>query len=177
MLDRFGRALFGSSAKEAADRRGRAASATGHDDLLAQILVVEAAAADVYARHGLPDQVGQYRRRNETEAWERLAGEMPPAEKWALIQSMPTGAGWRFASLAGVGAQSPVAEVRQASAILAACQGLRQRLAEQTPISAQDLADSIRLGAAWRRLSAPAPDVDDAAEPLRFLPGEVESQG
>ncbi|SJM51924.1 hypothetical protein FM111_03080 [Brevundimonas diminuta 3F5N] len=174
MLERFSRALFGSPDKGAAEERALVVPAIGHEALLAQVAAVEAVAAEIYARHDLPDQAGQYRRRGETGAWELLAGEMTPAEKWALIQSTPADSGWRFASLAGVGARSPVAEVRQASAILAACQGLRQRLAEQAPISAQDLADAIRLGAAWRRLTTPEAMADDEVEPLRFLPGESE---
>jgi hypothetical protein len=49
--------------------------------------------------------------------------------------------------------------------VLAACRGLRQRLTDAEPITPQDLADAIRLGAAWRRL-----DAENAASPLLFEP-------
>ncbi|WP_278069849.1 hypothetical protein [Brevundimonas sanguinis] len=168
MLERFGRALFGSPAKVAIEPRS--ADADASRDLLEQIAGLERAAATVYARHGLPDQPGQYRRKGDAGSWERLSETMSPADKWSLVQSAPAGEGWRFASLSGLGARSDIAEVRQAAAILSACQGLRQRLTAQTPISPQDLADAIRLGAAWRRLGQRAEDSNDTTPPLRFLP-------
>src|SRR5690606_6724502 len=60
-------------------------------------------------------------------------------------------------------------EGRRAAAVLAACAGLRQRLTEAEPISPQDLADAIRLGAAWRHL-----DAESVASPLLFQAPESE---
>lgn len=81
-----------------------------------------------------------------------------------MIQAAPSEEGWRFASLDGIGARSTIPEIRHASAVLAACRGLRQRLTDAEPITPQDLADAIRLGA-WRRL-----DAESAASPLLFQP-------
>ena len=141
----------------------------GVESLLAEVAAIEAAACEVYGRHGLPAQPGQYRRRGDDGVWERLSDRLSPAEKWALIQTAPPEEGWRFASLDGLGARSSVPEVRRAAAVLAACAGLRQRLTEAEPISPQDLADAIRLGAAWRHL-----DVESVASPLLFQAPESE---
>ena len=99
-----------------------------------------------------------------------LVDLMSPAEKWALIDASPEGGRWRYAAYEDLGARSAVPAVRQASALLAACQGLRQRLADRAVISAQDLADSIRLGEAWRRLVEEAAHDDASYPPLKFLP-------
>lgn len=123
----------------------------------------------VYGRHGLPQQPGHYRRPAEGGAWEPLGGQLSPAEKWSLINSLD-GTRWRYAAHEALGATSDVAVVRQASAILAACQGLRQRLVEQTLISHQDLADAIRLGDAWRRLDEDNDDAPSPATPPHRLP-------
>ncbi|WP_427790683.1 hypothetical protein [Brevundimonas diminuta] len=140
----------------------------GIDDLLAELAAMEAAARQVYARHGLPDQPGHYRRTGEDAMWEKIADRLSPAEKWALMEAAPTQSGWRFSSLEGIGAHSDIVEVRRAAALLDACRGLRQRLSGDAPISPQDLIDAIRLGAAWRRLSGHESD-----EPMALLlPGE-----
>ncbi|MNF18069.1 hypothetical protein D3C80_2219470 [compost metagenome] len=44
---------------------------------------------------------------------------------------------------------------------MSACQGLRLRLETGMALSAQDLADAIRLGAAWRRLTEGAQSRSD----------------
>ncbi|MET4682252.1 hypothetical protein [Brevundimonas faecalis] len=125
----------------------------GADDLLTQVETIEAAAAEIYARYGLPDQPGHYRRRSHDTAWERLTNGLLPEEKWRIIQDAPPDLGWRYASLSQIGAGSVFTDVRHASAILSACHGLRLRLTERLTISPQDLADAIRLGVSWRLLS------------------------
>ena len=140
----------------------------GIDDLLAELTVVEAAARQIYARHGLPDQPGHYRRAGEDAAWDKIADRLTPTEKWAIMETAPAQAGWRFSSLEGIGARSEVAEVRRAAALLEACRGLRQRLTGDAPITPQDLVDAIRLGAAWRQLSGHEPTRSMALP----LPGE-----
>jgi len=164
MLSRFGRRRDDRGSDEQAVAL-RDAVSDGVDSLLGEIAAIEAAACDVYGRHNLPAQWGQYRRQGENGAWEKLADQLSPAEKWAMIQAAPSEEGWRFASLDGIGALSAIPEVRHASAVLAACRGLRQRLTDAEPITPQDLADAIRLGAAWRRLGA-----ESAASPLLFEP-------
>ncbi|MEN5147148.1 hypothetical protein [Brevundimonas diminuta] len=140
----------------------------GVDDLLAEIGVMETAARQIYARHGLPDQPGHYRRAGEDAPWEKIADRLTPSEKWTIMEAAPEQAGWRFSSLEGIGSRSDVAEVRRAAALLEACRGLRQRLIGDAPITPQDLVDAIRLGAAWRRLSGHEPDGPMAL----LLPGE-----
>jgi len=172
MLGRFGRRRGDlPKGREAASGRLAAPPGEGVDSLLAEIAAMETAAAEVYGRHGLPNQPGQYRRRGDDDgAWEKVADRLAPAEKWAMIHATQPEDGWRFASLERLGARSDIPEVRQAAAVLAACRGLRQRLTEAAAISPQDLADAIRLGAAWRRLTDPGEAAD--AAPLRFLPTE-----
>lgn len=169
---------FGRRRDDRADSRAAAAErpgvtpAEGVDSLLVELVHMEAAAAEVYGRHGLPDQPGQYRRRGEAGAWEKVADRLTPAEKWAMIEAAPREEGWRFASLEHLGVRSDIPEVRQAAAVLAACRGLRQRLTAEAPISPQDLADAIRLGASWRRLSDAHAPLTAAPGPLLFLPPE-----
>lgn len=173
MLGRFGRRRDDRDDGRAAASGPPAAPGEGVASLLAEVAAMEAAAAEVYGRYGLPDQPGHYRRRGDEGAWEKVADRLTSAEKWTLIQAAPPEDGWRFASLERLGAQSEVAEVRQAAAVLGACRGLRQRLTEATPITPQDLADAVRLGASWRRLSAPDA-IPAAPGPLLFLPPEGE---
>lgn len=164
MFGRFGRRRSDAPPPELTSERTEVTAST--TDLLCLLQMIEETAGQVYGRHGLPQRPGHYRRPADGDAWEPLGDALTPAEKWALIERSPNGDRWRYSTYEGLGAHSDIAIVRQASAILAACQGLRQRLTEHTVISAQDLADSIRLGEAWRRLSqgqAPSPT-------LKFLP-------
>lgn len=142
---------------------GRAETAGG-DDLLTLLAAIERSALELYARHGLPHAPGHYRRRQEDEVWELLGEDLKAAERWAMVD---VGDGWRYASLEALGAHAAHAEVRQASAMLSACKGLRQRLAGRAPVTAQDLADSIRLGAAWRAREA-TPALPGDGSPLSF---------
>lgn len=142
------------------------AETSGGDDLLTLLTAIEQSALDIYARHGLPRAPGHYRRRREDEAWELLGEDMDVAARWAMVD---VGDGWRYASLEALGAHAAQVEVRQASAMLSACKGLRQRLAGRAPVTPQDLADSIRLGAAWRAREAPSALPADSS-PLSFRP-------
>ncbi|HUH09023.1 MAG TPA: hypothetical protein VLZ73_00595 [Brevundimonas sp.] len=145
------------------DRSSPPSAAT--DDLHPLLDEIESAALAVYALHGLPHAPGHYRQAPGTDAWEHLGHSLSPADKWTLLNQRPADQGWRYASLEQIGGRSPLGAVRHASGLLAACQGLRQRLNENTPLSAQDVADAIRLGAVWRRLL-------DASQPrshLQFL--------
>ncbi|MND69310.1 hypothetical protein [uncultured Brevundimonas sp.] len=166
MFGRFGRRRFEAPAETSASERPDADQST--NDLISLLQTIEAAAAQVYGRHGLPQKPGHYRRPADGGAWQLLGNALTPAEKWTLIGAGADGESWRYAAYESLGAHSDIAAVRQASALLAACQGLRQRLADSAVISPQDLADSIRLGEAWRRL---AEDVSyDSLAPLHFLP-------
>ena len=123
------------------------------DDLRVLLDEVDAAARAVYALHGLPSIPGHYRQAPESDAWEPLGAALSPAEKWTLLDQHPLNQGWRYASLEQLGQRSTIPDVRYASALMSACQGLRLRLETGMALSAQDLADAIRLGAAWRRLT------------------------
>jgi len=118
----------------------------------AEIDAIEAAALEIYVCHDLPGEIGHYQRADHQAPWEKLEDALTPEQRWAMVQAAPEGEGRRFASSADLGVDSPVPEVRRAAAILAACRGLRQRLAETAGFTAQDLADAIQLGAAARRL-------------------------
>lgn len=122
-------------------------------DLRALLDEVDAAALDVYALHGLPSAPGHYRQARDGGAWVHLGGALSPGEKWELLNQHPVNQGWRYASLELLGSRSTIPDVRYASALLSACQGLRLRLDTHMAPSPQDLADAIRLGAAWRRLT------------------------
>jgi len=123
------------------------------DDLRGLLTQVEATALGVYALHGLPSIAGHYRKSPGSEQWDHLGHALSPSEKWALLDQHPAEPGWLYASLEQIGARSPIADVRFASGLLSACQGLRLRLDEGVTLNAQDVADAIRLGAAWRRLT------------------------
>lgn len=168
MFGRFGRRRFETPSGDLTTAEpGADASRT---DLLSLLEAIEAAAGQVYGRHGLPQSPGHYRRPAEGGAWEPLGDALTPAEKWALIGADSDGGRWRYCAYEAFGAHSDLPAVRQASAILAACQGLRLRLAERSIIAPQDLADSIRLGEAWRRMVEEAPRDNPPFPPLKFIP-------
>lgn len=150
------------------DEIKRTDEAAAVDDLRALLQGIEQAALGLYARHGLPTAPGHYRSRAPDVEWEALGTHLSAADRWAMINDSAE-SGWRYASLEGLGARSEHADARQASAILSACNGLRQRLAGRT-ITAQDLADSIRLGAAWLSLDAAAASAPGSNTPLAFRP-------
>jgi hypothetical protein len=78
MLSRFGRRRDDRGDEQAAVPSD--ALSDGVDSLLAEIAAIEAAACDVYGRHGLPAQPGQYRRQGENGGWEKLGDQLTPAE-------------------------------------------------------------------------------------------------
>lgn len=166
----FGRLGRRRSAPSVTGGAGEPPETTSADELLALLHAIEAAAGEVYSRHGLPRRPGHYRRPADGGAWEPLGDALSPAEKWAMIDTSPGGDRWRYAAYEALGARSGFPAVRQASAVLAACQGLRQRLAERSSISPRDLADSILLGEAWRNLVEEAGHDEATATPLHFLP-------
>ncbi|WP_436356209.1 hypothetical protein [Brevundimonas sp. CEF1] len=168
MLGRFGRRRKEAPSAERTREETEATASTA--DLLSLLQAIEETAGQVYGRHGLPQRPGHYRRPADSEAWEPLGDALTPSEKWALINESPDGGRWRYSAYEDLGAHSDIAIVRQASAILAACQGLRQRLTEHSFISAQDLADSIRLGEAWHSLVEEASHDNAPSPPLKFLP-------
>ena len=153
------------------DRVASPPSSDANGNLRALLDEVDATALAVYAVHDLPSTPGHYRRSPDGAAWEHLGAALSPAEKWAMLEEHPTDQGWRYASLEQIGARSDIAAVRYASGLLSACQGLRLRLDEGMAISAQDVADAIRLGAAWRRLMA---DTGPGRSHLKFLAPEDE---
>ena len=132
----------------------RMEQAAGGEDLEGLLQAIEKSALRLYAQHGLPTVSGHYRSRGPDEAWVALGAQLSATERWTMIHESADGE-WRYATLEAIGARSENAEVRQASAILCACSGLRQRMSSH-PSIAQDLADSIRLGAAWRAFETAA---------------------
>lgn len=167
MFGRLGRRRSETLSARADDQTERKAA---EDDVLGLLRAIETAAAEVYGRHGLPQSPGHYRRPADSDAWEPLSDALSPAEKWALINDAPEGARWRYAAHEALGVHSDFPAVRQASALLAACHGLRQRLAQRAAITPQDLAVSIRLGEAWRGLVEDVIYDQATLEPLHFLP-------
>ncbi len=142
---------------------------------------VELAALEIYSRHGLPTQAGGYAQRGLDAPWEKLADDLTPQEKWTLMEEAPEGANWRFVERSGIGRTHPEVIVRRASALLAACEGLRARLTGRLPTTAQDVVDALQLGAASAWLAgAPVSDhplasteslpQEEPRQPLIFLP-------
>ena len=168
MFGRFGRRRFETPPQNLTSEEPEADPS--RTDLLSLLEAIEVAAGQVYSQNGLPQSPGHYRRPAEGGAWEPLGDALTPAEKWALIGADSDGCRWRYCAYEALGAHSDLPAVRQASAILAACQGLRLRLAERSIIASQDLADSIRLGEAWRHLVWEAAHDYPPSPPLRFIP-------
>lgn len=107
---------------------------------------MEAAACAVYARHGLPDQPGEYALSASTGDWRYLADTLTAEERWALVLAQKPGSGWRFGALPDLGDQgdSPP-EVQSAARVLKACDQIRARV--RGGASAADAEMAIRLGA------------------------------
>ncbi|WP_242912285.1 hypothetical protein [Brevundimonas pishanensis] len=113
-----------------------------------QIRTVEQAALAIYQRHGLPTAPVSYLRKGADMPWEPLPEKLTPPEKWALLNSAPRDASWRYGDRAVVGRHHEIAEVRNASTLLATCDSLRRRLEGHEPVSAQDISDAMLLGTA-----------------------------
>ncbi len=118
------------------------------EGLADDIATIEAAALDIYARHGLPVAAGGYVQRGPDAAWEKLPDTLSAPQKMALLDEAPENGQWRFVERSGIGRLSTITEVRRASALLAACEGLRARLTGRMPTTAQDVADALHLGSA-----------------------------
>lgn len=143
------------------------------EGLAEEIAAVELAALAVYARHDLPVTAGGYRQCGPEAVWEKLPDDLTPLDKMMLLEDAPEGGQWRFADRSGIGRTSHIAEVRRASVLLAACEGLRARLSGCLPTTAQDVADALHLGAASGWLAGAAtdealPDTTEAHSPLVF---------
>jgi hypothetical protein len=132
------------------ERAGQAASAT-----LPVMAEVEALALKIYGAHGLPTQPGHYRRGPGAEAWLYLGEHVDADLRWAMVLDMPPEAGWRYATLEGIGRfKGAPADLRAASNLLATCRHLKARLNQREPGNAgDDIETAIRLGADWRALT------------------------
>lgn len=118
------------------------------DGLPEQIRTVEAAALAIYRQHDLPTEPASYLKRGSDAPWEVLPGALSPAEKWAMIEAAPQGAGWRFGDRSILGRHSPHEEVRNAATLLATCANLRRKLDGDGPVTARDISDAMLLGTA-----------------------------
>lgn len=138
-------------------------------DALSRLLdQVEAGALAVYDQHGLPTRVGHYVREPEGGDWRFIAEHLSPTRRFELMLEHPPEQGWRFARLEDLGARHPNhPEVEVASELLNAVSRLR---ANRNAASADDLAEAIRLGQAWRALTAPRIDEPDAPDSIQVFP-------
>ena len=127
------------------------------DDALSRLLgEIQAGALAVYDRHGLPTRLGHYVCDPADGEWRFIAERLSPARRFELMLEHPPEQGWRFARLEDLGARHrDHPEVEVASELLNAVSRLRQNRASA---SADDLAEAIRLGQAWRALTAPRPE-------------------
>lgn len=145
------------------------------DGLGDDIAAVETAALKIYRRHGLPIGPGGYVQRGPEADWEKLPDDLSPLDKMLLLEDAPKDGHWRFVERSGIGRLSPHTEVRRASVLLTACEGLRARLSGRIPTTAQDVADALQLGAAsaWlagARAGEPVMETVTAHTPLVFVP-------
>ena len=129
------------------------------DDALSLLLAeIQAGALAVYDRHGLPTRLGHYVRDPADGEWRFIAERLSPTRRFELMLEHPPEEGWRFARLEDLGARHrDHPEVEVASELLNAVSRLRQNRASA---SADDLAEAIRLGQAWRALNAPSPELE-----------------
>ena len=118
------------------------------DDLPRQIRSVRDASLEIYRQYGLPTETGNYRAQGPEAPWKRLPDNLSPSQKWELFQAAPEGAGWRFADRSGLGRHSPIADVRQAAALLQKCDNLQRKLENNEEITANDITDAMLIGTA-----------------------------
>jgi len=118
------------------------------DNGLSQLLAeLEERALTVYARAGLPTRRGHYARAPDDRAWQFLAEQMPPADRWALVQDYPPEQGWRFATLRTVGLyESAGSPAFLAAEVLSECRALRDSPEGRYDGTMALLERSIRLG-------------------------------
>lgn len=130
--------------------RPDAAEASEPEGLVLALDEIEAAALEVYASNGLPDQPGHYRLApNETE-WRFLGADMTPEARFALALEHPPEQGWRFARLQDLGARSDRTDLREASRLLNDIAVFRQ--ARRSILTQDHLLMAMELGGAWRAL-------------------------
>lgn len=135
-------------------------SSLGIYDLSDLVAAIEALASHIYAAHGLPSQPGHYRRSEEAEDWSLISQSLSPAEKFDLILAAPQQAGFRYATHDRIGARHESRLVRQASALISAARGVRNRVTTGAPITHQTLADCIRMGALYQALADQMPEFE-----------------
>lgn len=143
------------------------------DDALSLLLgEIQAGALAVYDRHGLPTRLGHYVCDPADGEWRFIAERLSPARRFELMLEHPPEQGWRFARLEDLGARHrDHPEVEVASELLNAVSRLRLNRASA---SADDLAEAIRLGQAWRALTAPRPEPETSAAEPDAAPGASE---
>lgn len=131
------------------EKAGRRASAS-----LPTMAEVEASAIKVYAEHGLPTRPGHYRRGPFSETWDFLGEDVDIARRWDMVLERPTETGWKFATLEDLGRHDGASsELRTASALLAACRYLKDRMTGRAVGDpGDDIERAIRLGVDWQRL-------------------------
>lgn len=146
------------SADEGHDRSRRPQRPAIDPRLDERLSGIEQAALDLYRRHGLPVQSGDYRRGPRGKRWTFMGDTLTPEERWAAIVEHPPEAGWRHARLEDIGGYESVPALVEASRLLVRCRYLRGRLYGLLPGDpAQDLLAAIDLGAAWKT-ATPDPD-------------------
>jgi len=113
---------------------------------------VEQEALQIYLRHGLPTQPGQYAKSPKSQAWRFIDAMLSAEERWALLLANP---GWRFSGLEDLGAHhGGPPEVAAAARLLARCRDLRAKVRSGGALlSVDDLEAAIRLGVEWRSLT------------------------
>ncbi|WP_409019877.1 hypothetical protein [Brevundimonas vesicularis] len=153
--------MFGRGGhRDAAPPDPAPAPRTGAEDLAGLLAAIEALTVHLYAAHGLPHVPGHYRRADDEGEWELVSQTLTPAEKFDLVLQKPGQARWRYAAFDSLGARHEVPEVRKASALMAACRGIRHRIETGAPLTAQTLADAMRMGASYQNLVRSLPDGD-----------------
>jgi len=141
---------------------------------------IHADAIAIYVRHALPTRRGHYARTPRSRRWKFVARSLSAEERWALLQANPPERGWKFGTLADIGADpSGPPDVQAAAALLAGTTNLKRRLKGFDSVSlAEDMEAAIRLGSAWRalqdmRLDEPVPEPQTAViAPLLTAPIE-----
>jgi len=119
----------------------------------ALIAEVEQTALAVYAHHGLPVRRGHYSRSPGSVRWKFISATMTPEQRWAIALTKPTGAGWRFATLAEIGRMIDNDDVRTAADILIDCEALKIKVRDRNIVTfPADIACALSLGARWRTL-------------------------
>jgi hypothetical protein len=121
--------------------------AAEHDALDPLLDEIETVALSVYEAHGLPTDRGHYARSPRTKIWKFIAEDLTPEERFALVQANPPERGWRFGQLGDLGRLSQNPDLKAAAELLDGA--ARLRVLRRRPVTPDDLAEVVRLGAAW----------------------------